>query len=592
MSLLDDALTHHRCGNLVEAERLYRAALAAALAASPPPPETADIHSLLGTVLEATGRLDDALDQIGKAIALDPDCGLFYLHQGNALQAAGRYPEAITSFRAAADRVPTIACPTQACIAYNLGNCFRLSGQMADAIAAFRTALQWAPDHAEAHNNLALLLDESGNLTEALAHLETAVRLAPGYGEAWVNLCKIADALKNYPLAQMAGEQAIRLAPENPRSWFGLALTYNRLGRDEEALTFYRKSLDLDATAIESWDNLGQTYQLLGQIQDAEAAYSQTIQRQPDYAAGHWNKTLTRLLQGDLADGFKGYEWRWSAVSELKRLDYPEPIWRGEPLQGRTLLVADEQGFGDTLQFSRYLPLIAEKFGGKVLFLCPTRLFRLFQNRWPQVEVHARGGPMVPFDCHASLLDLPHIFGTTLETIPADIPYLSARSALEDNPAAGRQKRVGLVWAGHANHRHDHYRSIKTATFRPLLETPGIDFVSLQKPVSAEDAATLAQLGIPDLGTSFTDFQDSADAIAGLDLIITVDTAVAHLAGAMGKQVWILLPFAPDWRWMLDRPTSPWYPTARLFRQQSVQERDWKAVIARVQVALRQMTSQ
>lgn len=328
----------------------------------------------------------------------------------------------------------------------------------------------------------------------------------------------------------------------------------------------------------------------MGQIDEAIAAYRRALALNRGLAEAHNSLGLALLLQGEFLPGWDEYEWRW------KMKDFPSPQrnldqvqWTGQPLEGRTLLLHAEQGIGDTLQFIRYLPLI-RRLGASIIVECPSELQRLIRPIASGHRVGVTGQPLPPFELHCPLMSLPRVFGTMLDSIPREIPYLRAdaddiqtwKDRLgEDLPSL----KVGLAWAGSPNHAEDRYRSIALDRLGPLGQVPGIRFVSLQKGHAATQTNKLPHgMQLIDISEEINDFADTAALIANLDLVIAVDTAVAHLAGAMGAPVWVLLPFAPDWRWMLDREDSPWYPTMRLFRQPL--RGDWDSVIARVVRAL------
>jgi len=328
----------------------------------------------------------------------------------------------------------------------------------------------------------------------------------------------------------------------------------------------------------------------MGRIDEAIAACRQAIALNPDYAEFHFNLALSLLTSGDFQQGWEEYEWRWKCKEfPSPARDFAQPQWDGCPLEGRTLLLHTEQGHGDALQFIRYFPLVEQR-GGKILIECYAELQRLFRTTAGRCQVVVRGQPLPAFDLHSPLLSLPRVFGTNLANIPNTVPYLRA-----DPEDAGRWQRrladdsalvkVGLAWAGRPTHTNDRNRSIKLARLAPLGQLPGVRFFSLQKgEVAAEAKTPPPGMELVDWTEELKDFAETAALIANLDLVVAVDTAVVHLAGAMGKPVWVLLPFGSDWRWLLERQDSPWYPSMRLFRQSRIG--DWDSVIARVVEAL------
>jgi len=301
------------------------------------------------------------------------------------------------------------------------------------------------------------------------------------------------------------------------------------------------------------------------------------------------NGAMARLTCGDFLSGWPDFEWRWQVSQFLpQRRNFQQPQWSGrEPLADKTILLHAEQGYGDTIQFVRYAKLVADR-GAKVVVEAPAQLSALIESSAPFVEIALRGAPLPPFDFHCPLLSLPAAFGTEVATVPADIPYMTPPQdrlpPWSERLGKFADQKIGLVWSGRPSHINDMNRSIPLTRLAPMLRETPLTFVSLQNEVRNTDAALLDELPLVHFGPSLTDFADTAAVIAHLDLVISVDTAAAHLAGAMGKPVWILLPFAPDYRWMLDRIDSPWYPTARLFRQPAIG--DWDSVISAVRQAL------
>ena len=324
-------------------------------------------------------------------------------------------------------------------------------------------------------------------------------------------------------------------------------------------------------------------------MEDALAHYADAIARDPENPEAHFNAAVTRLCLGDFRDGWKQYEYRWQKKDvAAQRRDFPQPMWRGEKdLHGKIVCLHAEQGLGDTIQFARYAPLVAA-LGANVIVGVQRPLTALMATV-PGVSLVLSDGEALPdFDLHCPLLSLPLAFETDLATVPANIPYLwphEQRMAKWRGrlPQSGRL-RVGICWAGSSVHLNDHNRSLPLARFASVMSVPGLEFVSLQKEVSTAQAAILEEYGVLQLGQEFADFADTAAVIAMLDLVIAVDTSVAHLAGAMGKAVALLVPFSPDWRWLLDRTDSPWYPSMRLFRQTAIG--DWGGPIGRVRQEL------
>lgn len=589
-NLLEQAVAAHQAGKLDEAEKLYRAVL-------DKQPRQADALALLGLVLGAKGQFKDALLSVERAIVLDPKSALFHFHHGTILMAAQKFVEANTAFRKAISLKPDFIEAR-----YNLANSLRAEGDWASAIETYRVVLQMKPSYAEAYNNLALSLVHEQHFDEALLQAKRAVEMAPSYGEGWRTLCNIAEQVGDYLLALAAGEKCIQLMPDSHFGWFGYGVALNRLDRNEEAIAAYKRALELKPERADIWDNLGQTYQSLGRLEEAEAVFRKTVEvagqiipdedkrdvAEEEYGSRHWHLALLELLRGKLKPGFARYRSRFKDIGGLRRPNLSRPLWKGEDLNGKTLLVTDEQGFGDTLMFCRYLPLI-QKRGAKIIFSVHPVLEPLFRD-WGSKDILITHGTAVPsYDYYASVFDLPHLFGTTLETIPAETPYLPV---LEPDEATllpkDSRKKIGVVWGGSPAHKNDSRRSIPLKLFSQLFDEQQFHFFSLNRDMKAGDAELLPTLPIINLAPRLKNFADNARIIGQLDLMITCDTATAHLAGGLGRPAWVLLPYAPDWRWLTDRSDSPWYPTLRIFRQPKIS--DWAGVVEQVRAALKSLS--
>jgi tetratricopeptide (TPR) repeat protein len=388
--------------------------------------------------------------------------------------------------------------------------------------------------------------------------------------------------------AEASYHKALSIRSDYTEAHSNLGALYNEWGKHEDAAASCRKALTINPDFAEAHSNLGGALQDLGFLDEAVASFRKALAIKPDCAEAHSNLGLISLLMGDFETGWPEYSWRQlKDDSVLKNRAYPQPFWDGEDLTGKTIFVYPEQGLGDIIQFVRYLPMVRQR-GGCVAFDVPLSMVRLFRDL-DGIDIALKHGDLLlPFDCHIPLLEFPRLFGTTLDTIPASAAYLHADKELTDawaerlGPRQGF--RIGLVWGGNPGHLNDHNRSIDPELFRPLIETPGVEAFSLMVGRDGEAARVFGD-GLSDLAPHLGDFADTATAIAHLDLVISVDTAPAHLAGALGAPVWTLLPFNPDWRWMLDRDDSPWYPSMRLFRQET--PGDWEGVFQEVETALR-----
>ncbi|MGB7983925.1 MAG: tetratricopeptide repeat protein [Terracidiphilus sp.] len=423
-------------------------------------------------------------------------------------------------------------------------------GQMVEAVACYQRALALRPECAELENNLGVALEAQGSLEEAVNAYRRALEQRPEYAEARFNLGNV--------------------------DW--------KRGNLQAAVESYRRVLAAHPNHVEAHCNLGSILHDQGSFDAARLCYERALEIQPDSAYAAWNRSLLQLLHGDFASGWRNFEARRRTKSSPRH--FPEPLWRGQPLDGARILLHAEQGLGDTIQFLRYLPMV-QASGGSVVLCLPTRLRRIARLLRGVESLVATGEPLPPFDCQIPLMSLPLVFGTNLENIPARVPYLNipedtsrAASRLVW-PATGL--RVGIAWAGSPSHAKDRFRSMPFSVLAPLLRVEGVHFFSLQMgPASRQLAAAAGNL--TDLAPFTSDLADTAAQMAHLDLVITVDTCIAHLAGALAVPVWTLLGYAADWRWLLNRDDSPWYPTMRLFRQPSLGA--WHAVMEEVRAAL------
>ncbi|HYC02636.1 MAG TPA: tetratricopeptide repeat-containing glycosyltransferase family protein [Azospirillaceae bacterium] len=526
--LLNRAVEHHAAGRLAEAEPLYRAVLAAGH------PRRADILHNLSLLLEQAGRLPEAA-------AAASEQGVLLLEAGDAEGAAG-------SFRTAARLHPTDADTWS-----NLGNALLAGDRAQEAADACRRALSLRPDDPGTLSNLGNALRRAGDAAGAIAAYRRAVTLDPAFAGGWYNL---GQALRAQDML-------------------------------EEAEAAQRRAVDLDPSLDRAWSALGSALHDQGRLEEAVAAYDRSLALRPDAPGPNWNLALALLLKGDHARGWTQYEWRRRSLKTPFR-DFPEPDWEGEPFPGRTLLVHAEQGMGDMLMIARYLPLVAAR-GGRVVLEAHQGLLRLFRGLPGVDALVPKDGPLPPFDLHVPAMSLARIFRAGIDPIPADLPYLPGDPELD-----GRWRRrlaglpglkVGLVWAGNPDFAEDRRRSPRLDAFLPLLDVPGVSIVGLQMGDGRRDLEGRAlPAGFTDLGPEIGDFADTAAILRNLDLLVSSCTSPVHLAGALGRPVWVVLPRVPDWRWGMAGEGSAWYPTARLFRQE--ERGDWAGPVARVAAEL------
>ncbi len=533
-------------GNALLALGQTAAALAAYEAALTLRPTYAKAAQNRARALALLGRDADALAAYAQALALDPANAAALIARGNLLFRLARVAEALASYDAAVAVTPEQAEPH-----FLRGNALNRLNRPAEAVAAFDRALALHPSYPEAANNRGnalLALDRPQEALDSFAH---ALRLRPSYAEALNNSSIALRALGRLTDALAAAEAALAIRPAYP----------------------------------EALNNRGNALLSLRRIDAAVASYDRALAIMPDYAGPRFNQALALLLTGDFARGLEAYEARWKTTGMAgSARSFAQPLWQGESdPAGRTILLHAEQGNGDTIQFCRYAPLLAAR-GARVVLEAQRLLLPLLATLPGVAALVARGEALPEFDLHCPLLGTPRAFATRLETIPGAVPYLAApperlaQWAQRVGPRRG--PRIGLAWSGSLSHKNDRNRSLPLDRLRPLTAM-GLDLHCVQRELRTADVPAFATIGaIAHYGRALADFADTAALLMQMDLVIAVDTAVAHLAGALGRPVWIMLPYSPDWRWLLDRADSPWYPTARLFRQH--RPGDWSDVLAEV----------
>ena len=474
-------------------------------------------------------------------------------------------------------------------------------GRTEDAVIAFRRAVELRRDWVEAHANLAAALKEQGDVDGLAAALWQSAALRPDDPATSCNLGLALLGQHKLDEAVAALSRAVALKPDFAEGYLNLGVAYDRQGNFEAATGALRRSISLRSDLPEAHVNLGNFLHQQGNLDGSIAAYRQAVALRPDYAMAHFGLSLALLAKGEYQEGWREYEWRGKEGAEAATLpEFPQPLWEGQDVFGKTVLVYAEQGFGDTLQFVRYVPLVAQR-GARVILAAPPSLLSLF-GRLAGAAVVCGPGALPAFDYHCRVMSLPLRFDTRVDSIPAAIPYLSAdrgkaaawRRRLAALPGVPGPLRVGLVWAGNPRaddpgaNAIDRRRSMTLGHLAALADVPGVGFVSLQKgEPAAQTRSPPPGLVVHDWTAELADFDDTAALIEALDLVISVDTAVVHLAGALGKPVWLLDRFDSCWRWLRDREDSPWYPTLRLFRQR--QPGDWEGVVDRVAAALKQL---
>ncbi|HET6252062.1 MAG TPA: tetratricopeptide repeat-containing glycosyltransferase family protein [Tepidisphaeraceae bacterium] len=463
------------------------------------------------------------------------------------------------------------------------------AGRIADAEVLYRHVLANQPNHADALHLLGVLAAQLDRFDDAIPLISKACVLSPNIADYRTHLGNALSGRKDYPAAIDAYRQALRLNPKSEVAHDGLGAALREIGLVDQAIASHRQALAIKPNSAVVHYNFGLTIAKKGALAEAMHCYRQAIALEPNYAEAHWNLALLQLMLGDFEQGWREYEWRWRRRNFPSLWPmFPQPRWTGQDISGKTILIHTEQGYGDAAQFVRYAPLLAER-GAKVIFLCQAPLQRLMKHAQGVAEVFSTPADLPPFDVQCPMMSLPLHFNTRVNTIPANVPYLRADPDLVQAWAmklannSGRLK-VGLGWAGSPTNKNDQFRSVALQQLAPLTRA-GATFYSLQKgPASAQAANPPAGMELIDNTNDLSDFADTAAMISQLDLVITVDTAIAHIAGAMGKPAWVLIASEQDWRWLLKRDDTPWYPTLRLFRQTTPGQ--WPDVIERVAGAL------
>jgi tetratricopeptide (TPR) repeat protein len=583
-------------------------------------PRFAEAYSNRGNALRALGRLEEAVHDYGRAIELAPRFAEGFNNKGCLLRDLKRPLEALKDFDRAIALKPNLAEAH-----FNRGNALQELGRLADALQSFEHALAIRSDYPEAWNNKGYVLKELNRPGDAVASLDRAIALRANFAEAHSNRGNALRALKRYEDAIQSCDRAIKLKPDLVEAHYNKGNALQELGRDAEALANYDRALMLDPDFASTYNGRGNALKGLHRLEESLASYEEAIARKPDFAEAHnnmgnvlkelgriedslhsydraielktdfvetyWNKSICTLLTGDFEAGWPLYEWRKRKAEPFGASPYLQRIWSGlEPLEGKTLFIHAEQGLGDTIQFCRFAILAREK-GAKIILAVQEPLVHLLQNLGPNITTIALSDAPPEFDCQTALMSLPLAFGTG-GGCPIQIPYLGAASGRVErwrDRIGEHGFRIGICWQGNRQAKIDVGRSFPLRHFESIAAIPGVRLISLQKNDGLEQLSDLPQgMIVETTGGDFDAgsgaFIDTAAIMMSLDLVITSDTAIAHLAGALGRPVWVALQHIPEWRWLLDRFDSPWYPTMRLFRQRH--RGDWPGVFADIAAEL------
>jgi tetratricopeptide (TPR) repeat protein len=585
-------------------------------------PPRADVLNNFAEALRMAGRVPDAVAALRQVVQIEPNYGEAWSNLGLALDTLGQLPDALTAHDRAVQLTPNLPNAH-----YNRGVTLEHMGRLDEAIDEFEDATKLQPNHLLALNNLGAALTRRGHAPRAITILRKACQINPNYIEGYINLTGALSAAEKFDDAIDVAKRAVQLDPNRAESLNNLGVALDKAKRYHEAVDAYQKAIGLKPNFGLAHGNLGSSYDKLGQSDDAVRCFERAaelipnnpdvlatlsgvyrtagrdaesvatadkaIALNPNHADAHGNRAFALLHAGDYLEGFREYEWRWrcktfsSPVREFER-----PLWDGTDPAGRTILVHAEQGYGDVIQMARFIPMLADR-GANVLVECVPVLRPLIETCRGVGKVVPTGLKLPDFDLHCPIMSLPRAFNVTIDTLPREVPYLHATDdrkqfwrGLIEPKAAGAKLKVGLVWGG--NVKPDPRRSASLKAFEPLGEVPGVVFFSLQRDEPAAELKHPPQgIEVTDLGKDIKNFADSAAVLANLDLLITIDSAPAHLGGATGTRTWTLLPVVADWRWLRSREDSPWYPTMRLFRQEK--RDDWGPVIDRMKEELKKL---
>jgi tetratricopeptide (TPR) repeat protein len=618
LEILSEAFWHHQSGRLLEAGELYQRVLEL-------DPGNVDAWHLLGVLAFESHDDGRARECLERAVALKPDYAAAQYNLGNVLYRQGHVGEAISHYRAATRIHPTYVEALQ-----NLASALYLAGESYEAENGYRRVLELKPEHANAHYNLGNLLYDRGALDDAEACYRRALELDENLREGWLKLGLLTHQRGRLAQALDYLRRAVAKLPTLPEAHYCLGLVHLDLGACNEAARCFQQAVCLNPRYSHGWNDLGNALKELGQLEDAiesfrkavlespsepkfhnnlatalmdagrldaaQMTFETALQLEPSSAVVRWNRSLLTLLRGNYDQGWQEYEWRWRTGKFAVR-SFTQPQWNGESLNGRTILLHCEQGYGDTIQFIRF-GIVLKGLGARVVVLSPQQLMPLLASCSGVDELVGEGEPLPNFDFHLPLMSVARVLKTTVHSIPNEVPYLSPDPDLVRNWRTKLENiagfRIGINWEGRGARGASRKRDIPLEHFSALAKLPGVRLISLQKGKATDALTNKDRPAVVDFSADLDQdrgaFMDTAAIMANLDLIVSSDTSVPHLAGALAVPVWLALPYVPDWRWLLERTDSPWYPTMRLFRQK--QPGDWAGVFAEIQLALAELLGQ
>lgn len=584
MSIVEDLFSQglecHQAGDLSNAENFYCRALMSDAT-------HVDAWVYLGILCSGQGRLGEAEKCLFRGLSLNPRHASAQNEMGVLEERKGNLDEAIVRFRQAIDLNPDFAIAH-----YHLGYALQRQNKLDAAIASFHQALKLKPDFAMACNNLGLALLSQEQLEDAEANFRRAIELIPDFSVAYNNLGSVMLAKLEWEKAAACFSKAVELRPQFAEAHNNLGEANRRQGKLDNALDSFRVALNIAPNYATALGNLGAVLHEQGKYEEAAEYYKSALRLDPEYVTAHLNQALIWLLNGDFSRGWLEYEWR---VRNLPGFcgDTSLPVWDGAPLTG-TILLRAEQGLGDSIQFIRYARMVKERVS-RVIVECQKPLLPLLSSYKGIDQLVSQGDVLPHCDVQIPFLSLPRVFGTTLESIPCDVPYLTADPNLVEQWRSELSKdrffKIGIAWQGRPDNP-SRQRIIRLSQFAPLAEVEGVRLYSLQKGPGVEQLDSIkGEFQVIDFGSSLDEaagaFMDTAAIMKNLDLVITADTSIPHLAGALGVPVWVALPVVCDWRWLQESPECPWYPTMRLFRQ--TKPGDWSDVFERIAAALRDL---